>query len=324
MYKKLLEFTRKNAAAIFFAVAFVLSAASFLFYGDRVVSDGNGHGANGDKLSARAVLHNDFQGGPDKRVYVENTGETPLYVRISLTEYMELDGKSVNTASKTNLSTWVEHRCHRSAANCGQIFHEYFKWKMGGAGEFLPSEPDTDGTVNRYVFDPATATFVDMWADAELTEIAACKVVTMEAFRKMGQAAREVFAGWVVDSDGFAYWTQGVESGGTTGLLISQIELVKDPESEYYYAVNTVAETVSSDDLGAWITGGAMKNGETAAKASDNAALYVLKPLSPEYELVTEALLEVNPQAAIYDTDQDGFLSADEKEKMGTLFVEEY
>ncbi|MCL2508709.1 MAG: hypothetical protein FWF05_05990 [Oscillospiraceae bacterium] len=312
---------KRDAAVIILSCIWVLSVSMFLFYGNRIRS--GGENGRHDPLSVMAVLHNDFRGTADKRVYVENTGEAPLYVRVKLTEYMELDGKSVNISSREHLSTWVAHECRRTAENCGQVFHEYFQWEMGGRGEFLPSAPNSDTTVNRYVFDPVTASYVDSWENAEgLIEIAACKVVTMESLREMESAARGEFTGWVVDTDGFAYWTQSVAVGETTGLLISKIELVKDPESDYYYAVNTVAEMVSADDLGVWIRGGVTRDGLSAARASENAAKYILKPLSPQYDPITDEMLAENPAAALYDTDEDGFLSLSEKEKMGAIFVQ--
>ncbi|MGN0537319.1 MAG: DUF6273 domain-containing protein [Acutalibacteraceae bacterium] len=76
---------------------------------------------------------------------------------------------------------------------------------------------------------------------------------------------------WVYDVDGWAYWAKSIEPGETTGLLLNGIELKRQPDTEWYYAINAVGQFATAGDWGDKTEGtGFYKDGIT-----DN-ALYLL------------------------------------------------
>lgn len=82
-------------------------------------------------------LHDDFD-EPNKDVYVENSGQRPLYVRVKFDEYMEIDGNSImseESALRNNLETWITHAYQGVLGPeiCLEDIHEYYKWIMGNA-----------------------------------------------------------------------------------------------------------------------------------------------------------------------------------------------
>ncbi|HJD24576.1 MAG TPA: hypothetical protein H9694_10620 [Firmicutes bacterium] len=55
---------------------------------------------------------------------------------------------------------------------------------------------------------------------------------------------------WVWDTDGWAYWAQGIEPGQTTGLLLDEIIHANPPSDSWYYGINVVGQFVTADDIG--------------------------------------------------------------------------
>ncbi len=89
-------------------------------------------------------LHDDYEEGkPNKDVYVENSGERPLYVRVKLDEYMDLDGQTLIPGGvKDKTETWSTHAyLGTTVDNCGEAPHEYYDWIMGNAKD--KADPDT-------------------------------------------------------------------------------------------------------------------------------------------------------------------------------------
>lgn len=55
---------------------------------------------------------------------------------------------------------------------------------------------------------------------------------------------------WVWDTDGWAYWAQGIDAGETTGLLLDEIIHSNPPSDSWYYGINVVGQFVTADDIG--------------------------------------------------------------------------
>ena len=55
---------------------------------------------------------------------------------------------------------------------------------------------------------------------------------------------------WVWDTDGWAYWAQGIEPGTATGLLLDEIVHADPPSDSWYYGINVVGQFVTADDIG--------------------------------------------------------------------------
>ena len=98
-------------------------------------------------------LHDDYD-GTNKDVYVENFGDTPIFARVRLDEYMEIGaGAGLKTGAPdydskkatpvkvgtdiNDMSTWVTHIPGKTAEN--DPFHKYVEWEMGGSTIYMPT-----------------------------------------------------------------------------------------------------------------------------------------------------------------------------------------
>lgn len=83
-------------------------------------------------------LHDDFW-EPNKDVYVENSGQQPLYVRVRLDEWMQINGETLSSRqSRTPFEGidkqpgWLTHSYLGTGYdNCGEPYHDYYDWIMG-------------------------------------------------------------------------------------------------------------------------------------------------------------------------------------------------
>ncbi len=55
---------------------------------------------------------------------------------------------------------------------------------------------------------------------------------------------------WVYDTNGWAYWASPVVPETATGLLLDEVDIVRDPLDDWYYAINVVSEIATQDDIG--------------------------------------------------------------------------
>ena len=198
-------------------------------------------------------LHDDYDHGKGKKdVYVENTGDTTIYVRVKLDETM-------NIGSYTPISDWVTHT-HEGGApeDCGNsnsqnfLFHDYFTWTMGGQKWYMPAT-SSGSVVNDTTEYTGTEPGVKQTANATA-------IITAAQFLAMSESEQKAFTGWIYSTDGYAYWSQPLPAGEATGLLLHWVE-VGSPNSlsnkSYYYAINVLAEvTDRADAKEMWINGG--------------------------------------------------------------------
>ena len=88
-------------------------------------------------------IHDHFNGS-NKDVFAENFGESPLFVRIQLREFLEFNGVSqVGTgALRDDYMTWPVHNPTGTPANIGTNTNgigNYMSWTMGGQSTFMPT-----------------------------------------------------------------------------------------------------------------------------------------------------------------------------------------
>ena len=226
----------------------------------------------GDKTPEEDVtLHDDFDPDTSKKdVYVENTGDVALYVRVKLDEAMSL----TNNKWRPGATDWVTHKHGQTPEDCGfeshesNRFHDYFKWTMGGWKYYK----STDGSrslvqdVNEYTEaqynDPNTG--VKKTPDAQ--------IITSEAFLALSPEQQKAFQGWIYSTDGYAYWSQPLNSGEATGLLLHGVRTMNSIKgTEYYYVIDVILEVVDMDDIPMW-TQGAQPNdgGDKHPEASED------------------------------------------------------
>ena len=274
----------KAILAVLSAVAILLTA-TFAF-GD-IISQRNvftgTHDPTGD-----VTLHDDFDPGTgQKDVYVENTGEREMYVRIKLDEYMDL------TSNKAPDSpAWVTHIAGQEEADCAdcehgmsgsdKLFHDYFDWNLGGSKYYMPHDGSDKVVQNTTKYDSSTP-------GAKLTP-GSTVITSWEYLHIMTADEQKAFQGWIYSSDGFAYWSQPVKSGEATGLLLNGVTLSGElKKMDYYYAINVIVQASDKDDTDMWTKGSAPKEEGTVPqeKASDDGIDVINKILGNSGEEVT-------------------------------------
>jgi len=203
------------------------------------------------------TVHDDFD--PDtglKDVYVENLGNTTIYVRVKLDETMNL----TSDTWRPGQSDWVPHTYGTSATDCGhtnkadnKYFHNYFKWTMGGWKYYMPGSGSQSVIQDKNNYN-GTEPGVQKTPDAQ--------IITSAAFLAMTEAEQKAFIGWIYSTDGYAYWSQPLHKGEATGLLLHGVQPLKILEDlDYYYAINVIVEVVDRKDIPMWTQGAPSTDG---------------------------------------------------------------
>ncbi len=94
-------------------------------------------------------LHDDFL-DPNKDVYVENTSQDPVIVRIKLAEFMQYETKLATVvlpegAVREDRAGWARHNGgagNLAATDCTGGLHTYWTWIMGGQKWYVPATAD--------------------------------------------------------------------------------------------------------------------------------------------------------------------------------------
>ena len=173
-------------------------------------------------------------------------------------------------------------------AQTHQPMHNYWKWEMGGKGKHMPTfnkdkdsldadingtfagkdgktGPGDDGTDDKYSDyvdytkpENNSKTETEKYADGKTsdTQIAHtvkdtldATVITMKEWLALDDA-KKIGPMWVYDTDGWAYWAQPIEPGTATGYLLKGITPNKEPDEEWYYAINVVGQFATGGDWG--------------------------------------------------------------------------
>ncbi|MDR2648423.1 MAG: hypothetical protein LBB94_01700 [Clostridiales bacterium] len=222
------------------------------------------------------TLHDDHvENEENKDVYVENWGQNPIIVRLTLSEYMEIGrgagvknnpeiNKAVSVDSANTYAniddpaSWTNHAFNNSGLSPGNldgdIFHEYWQWEMGGQKYYYPAPTDkrgvsdTDGT--DYV-DSASPENLDPSAAGTLVikqTLPVEKILTIDEWDLLDPDTQQIGNYWVLDTDGSAYWSAPLMPGEATGLLLNRVVLKKEPSEAYYYGISVQAFMASVDD----------------------------------------------------------------------------
>lgn len=73
------------------------------------------------------------------------------------------------------------------------------------------------------------------------------QVITMAEWKTMGSPMGKY---WVYDVDGWAYWAEAIAPGEATGLLLTGIHMDRQPDDEWYYAINVEGQFATAGDWG--------------------------------------------------------------------------
>ena len=120
--------------------------------------------------------------------------------------------------------------------------------------------------------DPIESTNITTVADQEHTvkQTGTAAVITMQQWIEEYDMAPGAY--WVWDTDGWAYWAQGIEPGEATGLLLDEIVQSNPPSDSWYYGINVVGQFVTADDIG-FLNGTGFYDENAGAAPTANAEL---------------------------------------------------
>ena len=232
-----------------------------------------------------ANLHDDFvgMGGVDassvvdKDVYVENTGDKEVFVRIKLSEELDGGGKTLFVPTVDGVGTITNATGNTPG----------FDWKLGSTTPKSYNSITETTEWNAYPINTTAGEKTDLVADAKGSATAANKadtstgtsagntldqdgVISMKAFLAKNATDRAAFVGWIYDeNDGYAYWSQPLAPGTATGRLLDSVKVPVQGSQTYTYDITVEMEYVDLDDMGAWTNGDAIKSGPKAGDTTD-------------------------------------------------------
>lgn len=182
------------------------------------------------------LLHDDFDSKTGiKHVYVENTGSSPMLVRVQFAEFFQVGNDILVGGNSTDKNTWVVHKFTTpDFEDCGLVSHKYFQWVMSGNQvvflpgisevgytEYTEGEIGPNGNIAKKTLEYAPVIPIALYvADPD----------TYDTDYPNGM--------WVVDVDGWCYWTKGLKSGEATNLLLEKVLKIDSPDDNYYYAID--------------------------------------------------------------------------------------
>jgi len=256
-----------GVAALSVAAFCVTGTLAWTSFSSEIINEWHGNGPG-------ATLHDDHDdNGENKDVYIENWGSEPLVVRIRLSEYMEMGKgaglKAVATVSSTgqpvrdpeNYSdplvdgadidhpeTWAKHIPDTDTPNLCEAadIHKYWEWAMGGQKYYFPVSAagrEDSGYIDQNSPDNLTADSVNSGGVKAMHTLPAA-VLTMAQWLDEGSP---VGTYWVIDADGWAYWTKPLMPGEATGLLLDKVTIKTPPELDYFYGILVDAQMATLD-----------------------------------------------------------------------------
>ena len=245
--------------------------------------------------TADVLLHDDFSPWDNKDVYVENTGDQPLIVRVLFEEYFQIGNKVLVPATGGDIndsSTYAIHLFGGEAditmgasgaavitrdllpETCEYPTHEYFQWELGGE----PGLPVVMAEGKYYLRGTSElgnhdyeAMMTQAIADAGLTGMSfddavdnpnilgpnglmfgktldQYPVFTIEGWMKLDHRVQIKTPCWILDTDGWAYWSQLLQPGEATNLLLDNVTMIKKPSDNFQYIVDVQLQAVNPSE----------------------------------------------------------------------------
>jgi len=278
------------------------------------VNEWRGTSSEGSGVTTHDDHDNNKDNDPMKDVYVENWGTELVYVRIKLSEYMELGSTAGQVAANPNDATqllrqsgntstplvagtvdnngaiiWSTHIPGPSVTDCGLDFHQYWNWTMGGQKIFKLTTQDQKNSAassnnSLVLWDTTDYSSSTGLSDADLAaqglgRTLPCSVITMDQYKALSSADKKANYYWVIDKDGWAYWADLLSPNTATGLLLHTVDRTdKAMPDKYYYAINVLSQAadISSPFTTAAIAPSAASlNAVSAAAGPDDFSTWV-------------------------------------------------
>lgn len=196
------------------------------------------------------ILHDDFEPGVKKDVYVENGGDAPVIVRVRLDEYFEVAGVTLwgEDSTSQDKASWIAHLYDQDDdfTVCDCPAHKYFDWEMLGSDKIY--SPGTN-PIGKWDYSNDADTVSTLPTNAPVTMAYYAELKAKAAANTLTAAEKtewdRINTGcWVLDDDGWAYWSILLKKGEATNLLLSNVTL-KDGgvlDDNYYYAINVILQ----------------------------------------------------------------------------------
>lgn len=258
-------------------------------------------------------LHDDFNSATgDKNVYVENTGDTEIFVRLSLGEYLQIG----DATKPTNPNYTIHKPTNSSLVDCeneqdGNKFHgdSYFNWTLGNTAAdnvtYIPAYDKTKAEAGdeAYYSELKDKVFKTDTPNPENgTALPTAEVISMTDYNKKTDAQKEAFAGWIYDHDGYVYWSQPLAPGAATGLLLNNVTMPDPDTLTYWYGIDVKMEVVDIKDLPMWTNAGtdgtrteqANDKGQVTITGNPNGAVSVMDNTSTHDEASADAKAMLN------------------------------
>lgn len=231
-----------------------LSAASKLYLDDTL---DNTTGLDADNV---------YWGGDNnsKTVAQDNDGKGVETIKAQLVDaknaYNADESEELTESEEDNakLAAWLEEKLAEAKATLAE------KETALDAAEAAGSEdnPNEDAIVAAQAEVDAAQKVVDQyeaWLDAQsaLVEAPECTVITMAAYKQLSTSEKNDFTGWIIDTDGWAYWSKALKPGTATGLLLNKLNIQPKLSEEKYdweYDIHVDFEAVDATDIGLWTT----------------------------------------------------------------------
>ena len=275
-----------STTAIVTALAIIVTGTLAWFGGTRALNQFE-FSAEVAVDQALANLHDDFnRDSGEKKIYVENTGNKPVYARIRLTEKMVLGDDTRITGG----SGWTNRRWATQAGSANGTMistdpdKNQVKWILGDnasypyssakdANDWATSALATKELKIADVLGDASGTKFDMQITDNKNTLAG-SIRSYAQYANMSDAVKPSYVGWIITSDGFAYWSQPLYPGDATGLLLAKVEAPAHiaGHSKYAYAIDAYMEYLTADEaVNVWVNGGTASEGRTTVASATDA-----------------------------------------------------
>jgi len=232
--------------------------------------------------SPDVLLHDDFadewiDGIREKDVYVENTGDVDTIVRIRFSEFLQIGNDKVIGTNSKDVKTWDVHTFNPGLpGHAASKAHEYFSWNMDGDQKVYLTDTSEMGYFEYNKGDytwteqhPITSTVdytVQKGANGQPygETLPAATVISMADYIADKATIDAGDGCWIVDVDGWCYWSKTLKPGEATNMLLSSVEMIKNPNDNYAYNIYVDLEACNATEINDLINSakGMTKNAE--------------------------------------------------------------
>ncbi|MCL2655132.1 MAG: DUF6273 domain-containing protein, partial [Coriobacteriia bacterium] len=209
------------------------------------------------------LLHDDFAPGKNKDVYVENTGETDLVVRVQFAEFLQVGndvkiGTDAKDSSTWRVRTWAGTTIESDGTVAAN--DNLHNWLMTGAQKLYQPGTSEIGNVDYssyQVGDIATGGNGNPLKDT----LAAAPVITMTDYLADKDNLDTTYPDgfWILDDsatgNGWCYWSKLLPAGEATNLLLDNVTLDPNNKPDDNYAYNIDVRLQAANETEAYKLG---------------------------------------------------------------------